>query len=525
MTRRNVSDPKLIEAQLLRILSRPDFRATARQKKFLRFVVQKVLDGQADEIKGYTVATDVFGRNKNFDPKSDPIVSIEAKRLRRALEHYYLVAGGRDPVRIDIPVGGYVPHFHIQEVPSPVCSSSEKAPDRDAAADYWPTVLLRPFQNFCEGTEPSYLAEGCTTELAIELSRYQDLRVLMKTPGEGGAAVAEPPSRFLIDGNIRCGPSDFKLSVQLFDQKTHRQIWGDVYACRINTEDLMGFQREIAQMIAAKIAQDQGYITQTLALESLHKPPAEMETYEAILKFYKHEATFTSKTLEDAMVALEQAVVREPACPQPWTCLGRLYAENYAMETISRQTPIEKAIEYAERGVLLDPHNQRARTALAMGYLLKDQLAEGLVEARKALALNPASLIFIDIIGHVLALLGDWDEGVDLIRKAIKLNPYHRPYAYHVLCVDWLRKKEYEKAYLETLNFSVPSLFWDPLLRASALGHLEKFAQANQFVTNLLSLKPDFPDRGRRLIKFWAKPETLVDCIIQGLGKAGLDIR
>jgi TolB-like protein len=523
MAHSGVSNPNHIKAQLLRILSNPDFRATARQKKFLQFVVQKVLDGQADEIKGYAVATDVFGRNKNFDPKSDPIVSIEAKRLRRALEHYYLVAGGRDPLRIDIPVGSYVPHFHVQEVPVPAYPLQGMDAEHDAVVDHWPSVLIRPFHNLCEGKGPSYIAEGLTTELAIELSRYQDLRILMKPPGEG--EVAEPPARFLIDGNIRCGLRDFKLSVQLFDQKTHRQIWGDVYECRMNTDDLMAFQQEVSQMIAARIAHDQGYITQTLSLESHSKLPAEMETYEAILKFYRHDVTFTSETLEEALAALEEAVIKEPGCSQVWTCLGRLYAENYAMETIDRRTPIERAIEYAERGVLLDPHNQRARTVLAMGHLLKNQLAEGLVEARKALVLNPASLIFMDMIGHVLALLGDWDEGVGLIRKAIELNPYHRPYAYHVLCVDWLQKKEYEKAYLETLNFSVPSLFWDPLLRASALGHLEKSAQANQFVTSLLSLKPDFPDRGRRLIKFWTKPEPLIECIIQGLAKAGLDIR
>ena len=53
----------------------------------------------------------------------------------------------------------------------------------------------------------------------------------------------------------------------------------------------------------------------------------------------------------------------------------------------------------------------------------------------------------MDVIGHALALLGDWDLGTGLIKKAIKLNPYHKPYVYHVLCADWLRKKEYEKAY------------------------------------------------------------------------------
>ena len=106
--------PRAIDKQLRRIVSSPEFKATARQKKFLRFVVEKTLEGQADEIKGYTVATSVFGRKETFDQATDPIVSVEARRLRRALEHYYLVAGVQDPILIDIPKGGYVPTFRSQ---------------------------------------------------------------------------------------------------------------------------------------------------------------------------------------------------------------------------------------------------------------------------------------------------------------------------------------------------------------------------------------------------------------------------
>jgi adenylate cyclase len=104
-----VTDPIAIKEQLHRILTSPEFDATARQKKFLRFVIQMFLKGRADEIKGYSIATDVFGRKADFDPGTDPIVSVEARRLRRALEHYYLTAGRCDKVRITIPKGSYVP--------------------------------------------------------------------------------------------------------------------------------------------------------------------------------------------------------------------------------------------------------------------------------------------------------------------------------------------------------------------------------------------------------------------------------
>lgn len=520
-----VTDPIAIEEQLHRILSSPDFDATERQKKFLHFVTQMFLEGRAGEIKGYTVATDVFGRKTDFDPSTDPIVSVEARRLRRALEHYYLKAGRRDRVRITIPKGGYVPSFLFQTGADSSSSSPETKPNNNWQVDPWPSVLIRPFQDYSESTGPNYVAEGCMTELAIELSRYQDIQVLMKPSDPVGQSNEEPPARFSIDGSVRYGTHNLNVAVQLFDQKTHQQVWGDVYECDLKTDDLMVFQRETAQIVAAKIAQEQGHIYQTLALESQNKLPAEMGTYEALLIFYKHEVTFTSESLKDALAALEEAAVREPECSQVWTCLGLLYCENLTMESIERQTPVEKAIQFSEKGVRLNPSNQRARVALAMARLLNNQLAEGLVEARNALTLNPNSLIFMDTIGHVLAPLGDWDLGTGLIKKAIKLNPYHKPYVYHVLCADWLRKKEYERAYLETLNFRLPSNFWDSLLQASTLGHLGRTDEGRRFVEALLTIKPDFPERGRTLIKLWVKTDELLECIIDGLKKSGLEIK
>ena len=88
-----VLKPRPIDDQFRRIMSSPEFKATPRQKKFLQFVVEKTVEGRADEIKGYTIATSVFGRKETFDQATDPIVSVEARRLRRALEHYYLVVG------------------------------------------------------------------------------------------------------------------------------------------------------------------------------------------------------------------------------------------------------------------------------------------------------------------------------------------------------------------------------------------------------------------------------------------------
>ena len=100
-----------IRQQLEKILTSPQFVNSPNLRNFLRFIVEKTLAGESTDIKGYTVATQVLGRKADFDPNLDPIVRIQAGRLRRALEQYYGVQGKSDAVVIDVPKGSYVPVF------------------------------------------------------------------------------------------------------------------------------------------------------------------------------------------------------------------------------------------------------------------------------------------------------------------------------------------------------------------------------------------------------------------------------
>ena len=104
-------EPEAIRAQLERILASPHFTGTDRSRRFLRFVVEEALAGRSERLKEYTLAIEVFDRDDSFDPSTNPGVRVEASRLRRRLEHYYLTLGREDPVLIELPRGTYVPVF------------------------------------------------------------------------------------------------------------------------------------------------------------------------------------------------------------------------------------------------------------------------------------------------------------------------------------------------------------------------------------------------------------------------------
>jgi hypothetical protein len=117
---RNLPEPPNkadIRAELERVVTGPCLTKSPQLAKFLRFVVEAVLAGKGRQIKAYTVAIDALGRGAGFDPRIDPIVRVEAGRLRRALDHHYANGGHGDPIVIEMPRGSYVPVFRVKALP------------------------------------------------------------------------------------------------------------------------------------------------------------------------------------------------------------------------------------------------------------------------------------------------------------------------------------------------------------------------------------------------------------------------
>ena len=295
----------IVRQHLQRVLNSPAFEATDAQKAFLKFVVEKVLSGQASEIKGYTVATQVFNRGADFDQATDPVVSIHANKLRRALERYYLLAGQKDPVCIDMPKGTYVPTFTRQIPEEPDVAPAESP----SAAEYetpWPSLLILPFKNLTGDADKDHIGIGFALELAVEVARYQEIKVLYPVDEQ----ISSGPTtrcRFVLTGSIYDTGSGIKFTVHLTDLKTGQQIWGDSHRSPMEAQGLLGFKDQLVSIIAAKIAGEFGIITNTMALDSRRKPPVRFSTYDAILRFYEYDHSFSPESFRRAMESLTRA--------------------------------------------------------------------------------------------------------------------------------------------------------------------------------------------------------------------------
>ena len=512
--------------QLNRILDSPDFNGTRQQRAFLTYVVSQTMAGNSENVKGYTVATQVFGRNEDFDQAIDPIVSIQANKLRRALERYYLLSGREDEILIEIPLGTYVPVFRKRITAAEIQAFQAGEDPGNCLEDSWPKVLIQPFRNLTNSPDKQYLGSGFATALASEISRFQSFCVLRYGPEGRNKRSADIAARFVVEGDIWEDETGLKLVVNLVDVKQNRQIWSDTQWFRGDLTQIIAYQEEVAAIVGAKVAGEEGIISRILSSESHSKQPTQMQTYEAILQYHEYEQSHSPQNFLRAFNALENARTREPECGQVWTFLARLHANIFSLEIpgFDIDESEAKALRYAERGARQNPDNQSAITSLAYVRMLHGDIPAARRDIDVAFRQNPNSLYLMDGIGYIMTLLGEWERGPALIRKVIRLNPFYKRVVHYALWADCLRQQNFEKAWLETTGLRRPDIFWYPLTKATSLGLLGRIGEGKRYATELLQLKPDFRERGRRLLGRYIKFDDIADRVIEGLDKVGVTI-
>jgi len=521
--------PDAVRTQLKRILDSQTFKGSDKQRHFLSFIIDETLEGRASQIKGYTIAVSVYGRSENFDAQVDPIVRVEAGRLRRALDRYYLTAGRDDPVLITIPKGAYIPTFQIAAKANRVGKTDRREKERRMTPAR-PSIAVMPLVNLTGDPSQDYFVDGLTEEFTAELARYQDFQVIASQSSiHFKDNRADPQTigkqlkvRFLLSGSVRKDSDSVKVTTQLVDTSSGRQIWSENYKSRLNPTSLIDIQEKIALSVVGAVADHYGLISRHLSLESSKKAPEHQRVYDAVLRFYRYETVLTTEAFKEALEALELAIEIEPDYGLAWSMLGHLYADNHALGFCEIEAPLEKALTYAQRGLSLEPNNQFASDALSLIYFHRGEKDAFIEHVNQTIALNPNSPYIIGVAGWHLMLFGEWERGLALLRKGMELNPYYPSWFHMATYMNAYRLGAYEKAFAEAIKFNFPGLFLDPILRAAALGQMGKHEEGRAALGELLKLVPDFSSQGRQLICRYVKVDDLADAIMEGLRKAGL---
>ncbi|MBY3175045.1 adenylate cyclase [Rhizobium leguminosarum] len=458
-------DQDEIRAQLERILSSDEFPKVGRSATFLTYVTEEAVAGRANRIKGYSIAIEVFKRREGFK-QDDPVVRIEAGRLRRTLERYYLVAGQNDPIRIDIPKGGYAPSFvWNEEVPA---SSDDRLATRFqklmpfglragimlgvvimalavsayllpiglgstsslGSIEEGPTLVVAPFANLGDGPQAALYTAGLTEELLTALPRFKEIRVFGREtskslpPGvEASKVRGELGARFLLAGGVRVSGDRIRVTARLLDTDNDEILWSQTYDDDIKSGDLFGIQSDVANKVASAVAQPYGIMAQA---DVSNPPPDDLGAYACTLSFYGYRAELSATRHLDVRQCLESAVARYPSFATAWAMLSIIYLDEDRFRfnpSTNGPAPIDRSLQAARRAVQLDPNNTRAHQALMTALFFHQEVAEALHVGEQALATNPNDTELLGEFGTRVAMSGEWQRGAELLDRALALNP------------------------------------------------------------------------------------------------------
>lgn len=570
-----------VRAELAAILSSTAFESSQRRRDFLRFIVDETLAGHADTLKGFTIAVGVFGRDDSFDPQTDPVVRLEAGRLRRDLDSYYVAAGRNNAVRISIPKGSYVPRFERMEIAAAtsIATSTTIDPNDAGAASarslsqppalaahltprtigiaailllsvllgvmagllrdgkqrsassgstQGPALMVMPFDAFGDEDIAHSLANGLAQDLIGNLIRFPGFRLYVMPLGTGGTAAAgpratdrDPDAAYVVRGSVRAEGEHVRVSAQLSNTTTGQVLWAGSYDRQLIPGALIRAQRDLAGEIATILGQPYGVVNRNLLQE---KTPAvsSVQSYLCVQRAYIYRRSFSQSEFAPVRQCLEESVRRDPAFSEAWAMLGWLHLDHGrlgGLEPAPRQREYELAFQAASRAVTMEPDNTLALKALSSINHYMGHYEESERLARRAVERNPNDPDTLAQLGWRLAVRGRFDEGIPMLKQAIERTVNPPGWYYHLIAIDLYLQGRHAEALQVAERSATSGLGVSQALIAVAQGALGNREGAQKALAQMATFTTLARDPAA-YFRLNGATEEIVDALMKGLNES-----
>jgi len=373
MTLKPIESERAISEHLSALLSSTTFAQVDRLKRFLRYVVDEALAGRSEKLKEYSIGVEVFDREPSFDPRTDPIVRVQARRLRARLSRYYEEEGRGQEICIELPKGSYVPVFHRRAVPPLQRTVATVLASRN-------TISVLPFADRTPDGDVAYFCDGLAEEIINALVRIPQVRVIASTKNEVNSAHAAT----IISGSVRKSGDKFRIAVQFVDSANGSYLWSETFDRIVNEE--LCTQEEIARTIAEKVKADLVGIGGVRRVSR----PASASAYNFYLQGRYHASQRTDAGLRKALDFFEKAIAEDPQYAAAYSGLADAYSLLSHYSVLPPAQVWTKAASNAAWAVLLDDDLAEAHTSLAHVKATQDWDWYGAEhEYRRAISLDP----------------------------------------------------------------------------------------------------------------------------------------
>jgi TolB-like protein/Tfp pilus assembly protein PilF len=389
------------------------------------------------------------------------------------------------------------------------------------AKDEKPSIAVLPFANLSGDPDQQYFSDGTTEDIITELSRFRSLVVIARNSSfqyrdkavDVRRVAQELGVRYVVEGSIRKMPDRIRITAQLIDARSGAHLWSERYDRGMH--DLFDVQDEVTRTIVATLTDR----VQDAEIRSVaRKRTDNLSAHDSLLRGMEHLRGYGADDNRRAIERFEAAITLDPrfGLAHAYLALGLLVEHGYG----SAPEPIKaRALHAGLTGVRLDPAEGRCHWCLAQVYRYSAEYDLALTHAQRAVTLNPNDASAIAGLSFALAAVGRAEEGVELIRQAMRLNPFHPEWYQDVLAMVLYGARRYEEALEANRRIMDRSRHWHVARTAACYAQLGRLHEARAQAAEVLRRKPDFRLSTASLpYKNPADAEHVLD----GMRKAGL---
>jgi len=560
------------QAEIGRLLTDSRFQSPERNRNFLRFIATEFFEGRAEAIKAYAIAVDVFGRPANFDPSVDPIVRIEATRLRAALTQYYDAHGSDTGIRVDLPRGRYVPVFTRMvpnDMPTPAVEATEPdAPDRAAnveessATRFWQankrlalawllvgiglatyvlTIGLDAWKHNALRQKPlvSVVFSGDTDTseqdverirdyLAVAISQFQTVRLASTVDQTVTASLGEWTAPKLVSAlRGQRVADDYRIVLKYKGKGNEIFVWwqvtdastGEVFLSGIEDASLpdavsLPASQSLANRLARTLVGTRGVIN---TIETRHDLDAPSLGNGCILRAIAAVDRGDEAGIADARSCLEQTLA---ITPNDAGAKAELAIVLLAQDPVEAPTDVsDRAYKLAADAVKLAPFSDRSKYALMNSQFRSGQIEAAIETGYAAIALNPNNSDIAARLGLYLFTAGRWEEGTGLAVRSAQMDRNIASDSLLTRALNAYRLGRFEDALALSKQLKMSDDYGAHAVLAAAAGQLGKTDDARWALASLGAGRADFDVAFRKSLRARYFTPELTDLLEIGVLK------
>ena len=459
----------------------------------------------------------LLARDRLREPVYRALLQLHARRGERT-EALKLYAACRDALEQDL---GVAPDARTEELYRDILtdrlSPSATAPESGRTLDR-PSIAVLPFSNLSGDPNLGHFCDGITEDIITGLGRF---RLLFVIDRHSSSAVSQQPCDvaeigrrlnvgYIVQGSLQRLGENVRITVRLIDADSRAQVWGEAYNGALS--EILAVPDKITGAIVSTLHSR----VENSVMERTRRKPT-LAAYECVLRGIKHLRSYGPDDNRRAVELFQQAIDLDPdyALARAYRGLADVVLHGY------QEAPadvVAQALALAATAVEMDNDDGRCHWILGVIHGARNDLDDEARHYQRAIALNPNDANAIAAYGALLAVFGRPEEGIDRIREAMRLNPYHPEWYWVDLGIVLYIARRYADA-VEAYSHRTRPGSWVLARLAACYAQMGRMQEAAAAAAEVRKLRPDFSLAKLRRTG-WNATDT--EHILEGMRKAGL---